>query len=86
MPFRYDHNFFYGSGNAPTGATNTVTANPFVNPGSGTRDGYQLTAGSPCIRSGVNIVSHGRSDFYGDSLDGEPVDLDATERPRPSQR
>ncbi|WP_218577515.1 galactose-binding domain-containing protein [Phytohabitans rumicis] len=65
----WNANTFYGlhPSGEPTG-TNKSTANPnFTSPGTGP-NGYQLTAGSPALQSGIVVAGNGGRDYWGNAV------------------
>jgi hypothetical protein len=74
----FENNLFYGNraANEPDDPVK-ITGDPmFVNPGTGSLEGYMITAGSPAIGSGKVIPGQPEKDFYGNPVPvNGPVDI-----------
>jgi hypothetical protein len=70
----FDHNAFYGGGEARPSDPHALTGDPMLTkPGSGgsgmsSLGGYRLQPGSPCRQAGVPISHNGGRDFWGDAV------------------
>jgi hypothetical protein len=83
---RFYNNLYFGPWyNGLPEDPKALLADPmFVEPGSGgigllSLKGYKLKPGSPCVDSGVNIKMDCEQDFFGNTVDEDPLDIGAYE-------
>ncbi|MFG2822412.1 hypothetical protein ACGFX4_23640 [Kitasatospora sp. NPDC048365] len=63
----FDHNLFFGGTAVPTGATDSVTADPRLT-GDATGAGFRLRSGSPALGAGTAVAGNGGTDFFGNPV------------------